>query len=168
MTIVAGRVVAEDGRVVSVDETALLAEARELHAARRPALERTWASADAERPATTPSCAAPPDRRRHEQVDRMTHDDTLPAAAAPGHELWPYRPITAPSGPTWPDGRRLAVYVAVGLEEYRFGVGRTEDVVPDVTVPDLVNTSWRDYGNRVGAFRLLDRLDRAGIRRPCC
>lgn len=51
MTIVAGRVVAEDGRVVSVDETALLAEARELHAARRPALERTWASADAERPA---------------------------------------------------------------------------------------------------------------------
>jgi len=93
----------------------------------------------------------------------MTHDDTLPAAAAPGHELWPYRPITAPGGPAWPDGRRLAVYVAVGLEEYRFGVGRTEDVVPDVTVPDLVNTSWRDYGNRVGAFRLLERLDRAGI-----
>jgi peptidoglycan/xylan/chitin deacetylase (PgdA/CDA1 family) len=93
----------------------------------------------------------------------MTHDDTLPAAAAPGHELWQYRPITAPGGPSWPDGRRLAVYVAVGLEEYRFGVGHTEDVVPDVTAPDLVNTSWRDYGNRVGAFRLLDRLDRAGI-----
>ncbi|WP_144759217.1 amidohydrolase family protein [Curtobacterium sp. 9128] len=51
MTIVAGRVVAEDGRVVSVDEHALLAEARELHAARRPALERTWAAADAVLPA---------------------------------------------------------------------------------------------------------------------
>jgi cytosine/adenosine deaminase-related metal-dependent hydrolase len=47
MTLVAGRVVAEHGRVVSVDEQALLAEARELHAARRPALERTWAQADA-------------------------------------------------------------------------------------------------------------------------
>jgi len=51
MTVVAGRVVAEDGRVVTVDEDALLAEARELHAARRPALERTWAAADALYPA---------------------------------------------------------------------------------------------------------------------
>ena len=51
MTLVAGRVVAEGGQVVSVDETALLAEARELHAARRPALERTWASVDALLPA---------------------------------------------------------------------------------------------------------------------
>ena len=51
MTLVAGRVVAEAGRVVSVDETALLAEARELHAARLPALQRTWAAADALLPA---------------------------------------------------------------------------------------------------------------------
>lgn len=93
----------------------------------------------------------------------MTQDDTLRAATAPGHDLWPYRPISAPPGPAWPDGRRLAVYVAIGLEEYRFGTGMTEDIVPDVVAPDLVNTSWRDYGNRVGAFRLLERLERAGI-----
>ncbi|HEY2133507.1 MAG TPA: polysaccharide deacetylase family protein, partial [Acetobacteraceae bacterium] len=30
--------------------------------------------------------------------------------------------------------------------------------------PDMVNTSWRDYGNRVGGFRLLDRLSSLGIR----
>ena len=29
--------------------------------------------------------------------------------------------------------------------------------------PDLVNTAWRDYGNRVGAFRLFDRLGEFGI-----
>ncbi|PZE28673.1 polysaccharide deacetylase family protein [Curtobacterium sp. MCBD17_028] len=92
----------------------------------------------------------------------MTHDDTR-TDTAPGHGFWDYRPITDAPGRDWPDGRRLAVYVAVGLEEYRFGVGATEDIVPDVTAPDLVNTSWRDYGNRVGAFRLLERLDRAGI-----
>ena len=89
----------------------------------------------------------------------MTHETT----PAPGHDLWAYRPITATPGPVWPGGRRLAVYVAIGLEEYRFGVGQTEDIVPEVAAPDLVNTSWRDYGNRVGAFRLLERLDRAGI-----
>jgi len=51
MTLVAGRVVAEDGRVVSVDEQALLAEARDQHAARLPALRRTWTAADALLPA---------------------------------------------------------------------------------------------------------------------
>jgi peptidoglycan/xylan/chitin deacetylase (PgdA/CDA1 family) len=94
----------------------------------------------------------------------MTHDENSdPHSTAPGHAVWDYRPITATPGPDWPDGRRLAVYVALGLEDYRFGVGRTEDIVPEVSAPDLVNTSWRDYGNRVGAFRLLERLDRAGI-----
>ena len=60
-------------------------------------------------------------------------------------------------------GQRLAVYVAIGVEEYRFGVGQTEDLLPGVPAPDLVNAAWRDYGNRVGAFRLLDRLAECGI-----
>jgi len=40
LTMVAGRVVAEDGHVTSVDETALLDEARELFAAKLPAIQR--------------------------------------------------------------------------------------------------------------------------------
>ncbi|MGW0632279.1 amidohydrolase family protein [Streptomyces sp. NPDC001984] len=51
LTMVDGRVVAEDGRVTTVDETALLAEARELFAARRPALRAAHAGADRFRPA---------------------------------------------------------------------------------------------------------------------
>ncbi len=59
-TIVAGAVVAEDGRVVSVDEAALLAEARELHGARR-----RHSNGRGPRPThscrrSTPSCDAPP------------------------------------------------------------------------------------------------------------
>ncbi|MBJ7340652.1 polysaccharide deacetylase family protein [Mycolicibacterium sp.] len=64
---------------------------------------------------------------------------------------------------TWPNGARLAVVVCVGVESYRFGDGHTEDVLSDVPAPDLVNTAWRDYGNRVGAFRLFDLLRRLGI-----
>ncbi|MEV4603275.1 polysaccharide deacetylase family protein [Amycolatopsis sp. NPDC049253] len=63
----------------------------------------------------------------------------------------------------WPNGRGLAVYVAVGVEDYRFGEGHVEDLLPGVPHPDLVNRSWRDYGNRVGVFRLLDRLSGLGI-----
>ncbi|RZS89707.1 peptidoglycan/xylan/chitin deacetylase (PgdA/CDA1 family) [Motilibacter rhizosphaerae] len=72
---------------------------------------------------------------------------------------WSYSPITARPAGRWPGGKRLAVYCAVGVEEYRFGDGHTEDLLDGVEGPDLVNTSWRDYGNRVGVFRLLDRLD---------
>jgi peptidoglycan/xylan/chitin deacetylase (PgdA/CDA1 family) len=53
--------------------------------------------------------------------------------------------------------------VCVGIESYRFGDGHTENVVTDVPPPDLVNTAWRDYGNRVGAFRLFELLGRLGI-----
>jgi peptidoglycan/xylan/chitin deacetylase (PgdA/CDA1 family) len=76
---------------------------------------------------------------------------------------YPYTPLpTRPTG-TWPNGARLAVVVCVGVESYRFGDGRTEDVLPDVPAPDLVNTAWRDYGNRVGAFRLFEALRGLGI-----
>ena len=74
-----------------------------------------------------------------------------------------YSPITTPSGARWPGDRRLAVYVAMGVEDYRRGEGLTENLLADVPQPDLVNESWRDYGNRVGAFRLLDRLTEYGI-----
>ncbi len=69
----------------------------------------------------------------------------------------------ASPGVSWPGGKRLAVYIAVGLEEYDFGHGKTEDLMPGVAAPDLVNASWRDYGNRVGGLRLLQRLARFGI-----
>lgn len=74
-----------------------------------------------------------------------------------------YSPITSRETGQWPGGRGLALYVAIGVEDYRRGDGYTENIVPDVPQPDLVNESWRDYGNRVGVFRLLERLQQHGI-----
>ncbi|MEV4603274.1 amidohydrolase family protein [Amycolatopsis sp. NPDC049253] len=51
LTMVDGRVVAEAGQVSTVDEDALLAEARELFAARQPALREAHAGAERFRPA---------------------------------------------------------------------------------------------------------------------
>jgi peptidoglycan/xylan/chitin deacetylase (PgdA/CDA1 family) len=56
----------------------------------------------------------------------------------------------------WPNGARMAVYFALGIEDYSFGEGMTENLVPGVPAPDVLNASWRDYGNRIGAWRLLD------------
>jgi polysaccharide deacetylase len=76
---------------------------------------------------------------------------------------YPYTPLPARPAGSWPNGARLAVVVCVGVESYRFGGGHTEDVLPGVPAPDLVNTAWRDYGNRVGAFRIFEVLRSLGI-----
>jgi peptidoglycan/xylan/chitin deacetylase (PgdA/CDA1 family) len=81
-----------------------------------------------------------------------------------GGGRWSYSALPERPRGAWPNGARLAVIVCVGVESYRFGDGHTEDVLPGTPAPDLVNTAWRDYGNRVGAFRLFDRLGALGIR----
>ena len=72
------------------------------------------------------------------------------------HGRYTYQPITARPQFDWPDGKRLAVFVALNLEHYAFGEGLAEDLVPNMPPPDVLNNSWRDYGNRVGAWRLLE------------
>ncbi|SOD74819.1 peptidoglycan/xylan/chitin deacetylase (PgdA/CDA1 family) [Jatrophihabitans sp. GAS493] len=85
------------------------------------------------------------------------------AAAAGYRSPYGYSPIIERPAGHWPGGKKLAVYVALGVESYRFGDGLTENLLPSSGEPDVMNTSWRDYGNRVGAFRLLDRLAELGI-----
>ena len=70
-----------------------------------------------------------------------------------------------PSRPAgcWPDGARLAFYVALNLEQYAFGDGLVEDLVPPFGQPDVMNYSWRDLGNRIGAWRLLAMFRELGF-----
>jgi len=76
----------------------------------------------------------------------------------PSQTRYAYSPITERPDYNWPGGKRLAVYFVLGVEEYVFGEGLTEDIFPGASKPDFANTSWRDYGNRVGAIRLIDRF----------
>jgi len=79
------------------------------------------------------------------------------------HGRYGYSPITARPDYVWPNGARLALYVGLGIEDYAFGEGMVEDIAPGTPQPDFLNTAWRDYGNRVGGFRLIDRLTAYGI-----
>lgn len=52
---------------------------------------------------------------------------------------YPYSSITArPAQGLWPGGRSLAVYVAIGVEDYRHGGHHTEDLLSGV--PDSAYT----------------------------
>ena len=74
------------------------------------------------------------------------------------HGRYDHSPITARPAASWPNGRGLAVYVALNLEHYAWGEGLVEDLVPGIPKPDVLNNSWREYGNRVGAWRLLELM----------
>ena len=76
------------------------------------------------------------------------------------HGRYDYRPITARPDFRWPGGKRLAVYVALGVECYAFGEGMTENLVPGGSdAHDVLNASWREYGNRVGAWRIMQAME---------
>jgi len=80
------------------------------------------------------------------------------------HGRYDYSPIVGRPAFEWPGGKRLAVYVALNLEHYAFGEGIAEDLVPGGSQPDVLNHSWREYGNRVGAWRLAQLFD--GLELP--
>jgi peptidoglycan/xylan/chitin deacetylase (PgdA/CDA1 family) len=81
----------------------------------------------------------------------------------PSHGRYGFSAIGDRPGFRWPNGAGLAVYFALGVEHYAFGQGMTEDLLPGVPQPDMVNTSWRDYGNRVGAWSILERFEALGL-----
>ena len=77
----------------------------------------------------------------------------------PSHGRYDYSAITDRPDFTWPGGKRLAVYLGVNLEHFAFGEGLGAELAPGGPHPDVLNFAWRDYGNRVGAWRLLEMLD---------
>lgn len=81
----------------------------------------------------------------------------------PGHNRYDYVPITRRPDYNWPNGTRLAVYIGLNLEHFAFGEGLGAELAPGGPQPDVLNFPWRDYGNRVGAWRMLDMFDRLDL-----
>ena len=54
----------------------------------------------------------------------------------------------------------LPSIIGLNLEHFAFVEGLGATLVPPFGEPDVLNYSWRDYGNRVGAWRMLDLFDR--------
>ena len=64
-----------------------------------------------------------------------------------------------------PGDARVAVYVAVNVEHYPPGRPSTSLFANTASLdPDPLNHGWRDYGPRVGIWRLMDALDAHAIR----
>jgi len=75
------------------------------------------------------------------------------------HGRYDYSPIVDRPDYSWPGGKRLAVYVALNIEQFSFGEGKGAAIAPPDQAQSHSVYSWRDYGNRVGIWRLLQLLD---------
>ncbi len=82
------------------------------------------------------------------------------------HGRYDYSPITERPDYSWPDGKRLAVYLALNIERFSFGEGLGHTPTQLGPEPDVRNYAWRDYGLRVGIWRIFDLFDELDL--PAC
>jgi peptidoglycan/xylan/chitin deacetylase (PgdA/CDA1 family) len=63
----------------------------------------------------------------------------------------------------WPNGAHVALWIIPNIEYFSL-LERPGGYGPGGKIPDVVMWCERDYGNRVGVFRIMEVLDRNGIR----
>ncbi len=77
-----------------------------------------------------------------------------------------YSPIIDRPPIRWPNGARIAVWVSPNIEHYEFlppppRFGKSYARTP---LPDVMTYASRDYGNRVGFWRMLEVLDKWDVK----
>ncbi len=74
---------------------------------------------------------------------------------------FPYRPIHEAPKLTWPEGARVAFVIVPNVEFFPLNMP-----IPNArpNIPDVSAWGRRDYGNRVGFFRMADIMARLGMR----
>ena len=72
------------------------------------------------------------------------------------HGRYDYSAISKRPDYSFPGGRRLAIHLSLNVEHFAFGEGLGNDYGAPHPQPNTRSYAWRDYGNRVGAWRLLE------------
>ena len=79
-----------------------------------------------------------------------------------------YSPIIDRPIIKWPNGARVALWISPNVEHYEYTpeYDGVRDPWPRTPYPDVLQYSYRDFGNRVGFWRMLEPLDKYNIK--CC
>ena len=77
-------------------------------------------------------------------------------------DRYDYSPIIRRKRLQWPDDARIALMVAPNIEF--FHVDKVIPGAPSTQLPDVTGYALRDYGSRIGVFRMMEVLDKHGIR----
>ena len=98
----------------------------------------------------------------------------MPAPQRPGmdHEHYDWSPIVDRPQLRWPRGARLALCTIVALEHVEWAPPAGSVQAPNLyahlavrrPIPEFWSISHREYGHRVGIFRLIEVLEKHGVR----
>jgi hypothetical protein len=77
-------------------------------------------------------------------------------------DRYDYSPIVRRKPLKWPNNARIALIVAPNIEF--FHIDKVIPGAPNSLLPDVTGYALRDYGSRIGVFRMMDVLDKYGIR----
>ncbi|HEX2547043.1 MAG TPA: polysaccharide deacetylase family protein [Ramlibacter sp.] len=92
----------------------------------------------------------------------------MPAPTVPTHvtDRFDHSALPDRVAARWPNGARVALWVAPNIEHYEYlpEQVRVRDPWPRVPHPDLLGYGMRDWGNRVGVWRLMELFDRFDLR----
>ena len=76
------------------------------------------------------------------------------------HGRYDFSPIDQRPDYAWPGGKRLAVYLALNVEQFGWDKSVESAIAPAGMHNKQSVFSWRDYGNRVGFWRLMDLFEK--------
>lgn len=77
----------------------------------------------------------------------------------PSHNRFQYSGIKSRPQFSWPDNKRLALYIAVNIEHFPYGVQCGVDLDRQTQPWSQRSWLWREYGNRIGQWRLIELFD---------
>jgi hypothetical protein len=83
------------------------------------------------------------------------------------HELYPWSNLFARSPLAWADGKRVLTWIVIDLEWFPITPEDKPFRAPghmQTAYPDYRHYTARDYGNRVGIYRLLEAAEKVGAR----
>ncbi|NVK56270.1 MAG: polysaccharide deacetylase family protein [Alteromonadaceae bacterium] len=83
------------------------------------------------------------------------------------HKLYDWSMLTDRPAVAWPDGKKLALWINLNIDFFPLNQRSNPVAVPGgmkMPYPDLRHYSLRDYGNRIGIYRLFKVLDQFGIK----
>ena len=88
-----------------------------------------------------------------------------------GNRPWPEPPFDfglyqRPPALELPGGARTAVVVYLNMEYFRYDLPSPMALTPGQAdrLPDIINYAWRDYGTRAGVWRVIDVLEKHGVK----
>jgi allantoinase len=83
------------------------------------------------------------------------------------HDRYAWSMLAQRAPVTWPQGKKLALWVNVSLQHFPLNPKGQPVKLPgsmSMPYPDLRHYTLRDYGNRVGIYRFLQAFDRYGVK----